>query len=204
MQRGWHLRRRNGAVDTHRYSAGVTALAALPTVQLELTVPGFELDLFIWGHLTLVSQRLREAMALDKTTVQYSPVDASSSTDLVRSKNYQIMEIVASEHFLDAERFVRENGDAEGPIGSLKIVDKLNITHELFRDRFIVALIYCTDALALRVLTATCTGVLFVDPLQYTIGVGRCFRTLRGIEELVDWDDSVEGGERTEVVKWIH
>ena len=58
--------------------------------------------------------------------------------------------------------------------------------HEIFVDRFFKA-VYCTDAFAVRVLEAGCTGVRFLDPAT-PFGVQRGYhRTLRGVEE-DEWD----------------
>jgi hypothetical protein len=45
----------------------------------------------------------------------------------------------------------------------------------------------CTDAFALRVLRAGCTGMRFLDPARLN-GAGSCYRTLRGVEKTDEWD----------------
>lgn len=177
-----------------------------PTAQLELELPGFDLDMFQWEGRLFASEQLRKAMGLDEANVSYFDIDDRSSAQSVQSKRYNIMEVAVFEELFDGERFIKETGGAPGSVHEhLHLSARLNITRDIFHDFFLVNYVYCTDALALRVLTAGCTGVTFLDPLQFgSLGVGRRFRTLRGVEKLVAWDDSVEGGERTEVVELIH
>jgi hypothetical protein len=60
-----------------------------------------------------------------------------------------------------------------------------NPRHQLFYDKQYSSHPACTDALALRILAAGCTGVRFFD-LHYWFRAKRFFRSLRGIEELLD------------------
>jgi hypothetical protein len=60
--------------------------------------------------------------------------------------------------------------------------------HELFYDSFFRLHLMCTEAFAVRVLKAGCTGVRFIDPSRLEVGTKRRYRTLRGIEVHVKWD----------------
>jgi hypothetical protein len=71
--------------------------------------------------------------------------------------------------------------------------------YELFYDSFLTKELFCTDALALRVLEAGCTGLRFMDPNSR--GDRNLFRTLRGIEESIGKDRN--GLEITQVVEAI-
>jgi hypothetical protein len=57
--------------------------------------------------------------------------------------------------------------------------------YELFHDQFFGEL-FCTDAMALRLLQFGCTGVRFIDPAHMTGNRVR-FRTLRGVEQEEEW-----------------
>ncbi len=74
--------------------------------------------------------------------------------------------------------------------------------HELFYDSFFHSHLLCTEAFAMRILEAGCTGVSFVDPSRLRFGINRRYRTLRGIEERMGWD-AVSRVEITELVQSI-
>ena len=74
-------------------AAGEFAENGPPTAKLELTLESFDLDCLLVGWFTLVSEKMRCAMALGPTDVQYFEVDASQSAPLPQSKRYQIMHI---------------------------------------------------------------------------------------------------------------
>ena len=74
--------------------------------------------------------------------------------------------------------------------------------HELFYDGFFHSHLFCTEAFAMRILKAGCTGVSFVDPSRLGFGINRRYRTLRGIEERVGWD-AVNKVEITELIQSI-
>src|SRR5262249_25523179 len=134
------------------------------------------------------------AMRLDNSGVLYFDVDASRSCPLVRSKNFKLMEVTAVERISDPEKSNYEMvnfgaGIQPSPslIYSVAMREDADPAHALFRDHFFRRL-FCTDALAVRVLKAGCTGVRFADPAQLSVGAPMRFRTLRGVEELVGWD----------------
>jgi hypothetical protein len=58
--------------------------------------------------------------------------------------------------------------------------------HSLFRDVFARNHIFCTDAMALSVLKACCSGVRFVDPATQRLMQPTRYRTLEGISEISD------------------
>jgi len=82
-------------------AAGEFAKTGLPTAKLELTHEGFDVDCFTLGWLTLVSEKMRSAMALGPADVQYFEVDSSRSVRLPQSKHYQIMHIPVTEDVSD-------------------------------------------------------------------------------------------------------
>jgi hypothetical protein len=162
-----------------------------PTARLKITLESFSLDCFNWvttksRAFTLVSQDLRDSMALAPQDVQYLPVDASLSAPLPRSKNYMIMRVPVVENVSDPDRSIYQKNAADGLKMPRRIAIRQDVkpTHELFRDNFFGYLL-CTERLALRVLQRRCSGVRFFDP-EYLDNPMR-FRSLRGIEEET-WD----------------
>jgi hypothetical protein len=172
---------------------GEFAKDGLPTAKLELTLEDFDVDCFMEGSFTLVSEKMRSAMALGPTDVQYFEVDASRSARLPQSKHYQIMHIPVTEDVSDPENsdytyYHHSDGSISG--GSPNVVafrPDAEPKHEIFYDRFF-KLIYCTDELALRVLRAGCSGIRFFDPTRSFGGPASVFRTVRGLEHEDKWD----------------
>jgi hypothetical protein len=82
-------------------AAGKFAKKELPTAKLELTLENFDFDCFPRGMFTLVSEKMRSAMALGPADVQYFDVDASQSARLPQSMHYQIMHIPVTEDVSD-------------------------------------------------------------------------------------------------------
>jgi hypothetical protein len=196
-----------------------------PIAQLAVTQELFDADYFVWEGRQVVSERLRQAMALDPSEVRYFEVDASRSAPLPRSKNYQIMEPVVLESVSDPEQsdyeappFREEYARIAKSLGkptNEELNDELNIvlanriairadaapSHQLFYDRFFRLHLMCTESLALRVLSTGCTGVSFSDPSRLKFPMKRRLRTLRGIEEVVEVD--ANGIEVTELIQAI-
>jgi uncharacterized protein DUF1629 len=181
-----------------------------PVAQLKITLEDFDADYFVYDFLyRFVSERLRDAMDLDSAGARFFKVDASSSPPLARSKNYQIMEIAAVEDVVDLEGSIyltksRLPGMDGGDLfyfNHIAFRPDAAPRHELFyvRQAYITL---CTEALALRVLKAGCTGMSFTHPNRGPDG--QVFRrTLRGVEEYVEWD-AVNGVEVTKLVTGIN
>jgi hypothetical protein len=175
-------------------AAGKIARKELPTAKLALTLESFDLDCFIEGFFTLVSEKMRSVMALGPADVQYFEVDASLSAPLPQSKHYQIMHIPVTEDVSDPEN--SEYSCHHLPDGSVTpfgvplaaFRPDAEPTHEIFYDRFFRGVIYCTDEFALRVLQAGCSGIRFMDPARPFGGNPSAFRTVRGVEQEVKWD----------------
>jgi hypothetical protein len=166
-----------------------------PVAQLKLTLEDFDADYFSWNGRYFVSERMRQAMALDASAVHFFDVDASWSAPLPRSKNYQLMEPAVIEDVSDPEKSVYEMSRAMpylplSPTSVRHIAFRPDAApkHDLFFDRFFGGRLFCTDAFALRVLSAGCTGMTFGDPNNPHKGGRFFFRTLRGIEEYIRWD----------------
>jgi hypothetical protein len=156
----------------------------LPTLQIEFAAEDFDPDCFDWYGFTLVSEQMRRAMALGPSDIQYFEVDSSRAAPLPRSKRYQIMHVPVAEEVSDPEhseyslRHRPEGVELFGRPRTVAFRPDAEPAHEIFYDRFF-KVTFCTDALALRVLKAGCTGMRFLDP-DLRNGL---FRTLRGLEE---------------------
>jgi hypothetical protein len=169
---------------------GEPAADDFPVAQLEIPYEDFSVDCFSMESFTIVSQDLRETMALGPHEVQYLPVDATLSAPLPRSKQYMIMHVLNTENVCDVDQSVYRFShslilkDSLWP-SSIAIRRDAAPKHEIFHDAFFRHLVLCTDRLALRILRRDCSGVQFSD-LNCLSGPGR-FRTLRGIEDY-DWN----------------
>jgi hypothetical protein len=166
---------------------------SFPTAQLKLTLEDFSVDCFFEQTYTLVSQELRNAMALGPQDVQYLPVDSSLSAPLPRSKNYMIMHVPIVENVSDIDR--SDYSSESLPGSSKKLISAREVAirrdadpkREIFRDKFFLGHVLCTERFAVKVLQSRCTGVRFLDLKYFSLKEPKRFRTLRGIEE-EGWD----------------
>jgi hypothetical protein len=170
----------------------------LPVVQLKLTLESFEVDCFSFQYRTLVSRRLRDAMALDPSAVQYFDVDASQSAPKAKAMDYKVLNVSVTEDVTDQQSSNFRMGSLM-PGGPSVVTDLQSIAfrrdaqpkHPLFCDRFFAGHLFCTDDLALRVLRAGCTGIQFLDTAQLHFARAMRYRTVQGVEESV-WDPEAE------------
>lgn len=183
-----------------RLAAHELAPSNFPTAGLQITLKTFALDCFVWPAYApgegqqvfmLVSQDLRDAMALGPQDIEYLPVDASLSAPVPRAKNYMIMRVTVVENIFDADRSDYEIRNIVGLPKNFISAKRMAIrhdakpTHEIFQDRFFPG-IYCTERFAARLLQSRCSGVRFYDP-AYLDTNPMYLRSLRGIEEET-WD----------------
>ena len=82
-------------------TAGQHETRERPAAKLILTLEDFDADYFMWGGYTLVSEKMRRAMALGPSDIQYFDIDASESALLPKSKHYQIMHVPVTEYMTD-------------------------------------------------------------------------------------------------------
>lgn len=164
-----------------------------PPVELALTLPDFDVDCFSCETYTFVSERLRKALRLPPHAVQYFDVDAGSSSARVRENNYKIMNVASLEDAVDTAssslvmgRLTPSSPEMVMSHGDLVFAD-CTPRYEMFHDRVVRGHVFCSDALALRVLVAGCTGVRFFDPTRYRFARPNVFRTVRGVER-EDWN----------------
>jgi len=173
------------------------------SVELTVRRKDFGDDYFTWGGCMFVSEKLRNVMALPASVVEFFEVDDSKSAALPRSKKYQMMlplleddasdrarsrygwQMIRPRGYATAERRrVRpKKGDAPHYVYHIAIRPDFEPDCDLFYDSFFADTLFCTDALALRVLEAGCAGMSFVHPNGYRKGRPRVRRTLDGVEE---------------------
>jgi len=196
-------------LESAGYCAGRERHTPFPVARLKITQEAFEADYFDYGIVhRFVSERLREAMGLHATGARFFEVDATMSAPLPRAKNYQVMEVSAVEDMLDLERSEHEPpkrlpGAERDSIFVMRYAFRADAAprHELFYDRLSSAFL-CTEAFAVRVLKSGCTGMSFAHPNRGPDGEV-FYRTLRGVEEYVEWD-AVNGVEVTKLVTGIN
>jgi hypothetical protein len=176
-----------------------------PAADLVIKQEHFETDFFTWGRFMFVSERMRKVMALPPSEVRFFEIDDSQSAPRPRSMNYQLMQPDVVEDVGDVERSKYQVIPVEGfpprPPDVSRLVFRPDAApkHDLFFDRFFSIELLCTDAFAMRILRAGCTGAKFVDPSDYFGDVR--VRTLRGVEKLLGVDGN--GSEITELVEAI-
>ena len=185
--------------------AGRFVRDGLLAAKLALTLEDFDLDCFYWDGFTFVSERMRRAMALGPSDIQYFDVDASESAPLPRSKNYRILHVPVTEDVSDphnSDYICHHRSDGSIDASGMPLVavfrQDAEPAHEIFYDK-LFRVIYCTDEFALRILKASCSGAFFFDPSQ-PFGNHTRLRTLRGVEEIVKWTKKVF---RTKLIETI-
>lgn len=185
--------------------AGRFVRDGLLAAKLVLTLENFDLDCFYWNGFTFVSEKMRNAMALGPTDIQYFDVDTSESAPLPRSKNYRTMHVPVTEDVCDpknSDYICRHHSDGAVVTSGMPFTAVFRRdaepTHEIFYDQ-LFEVIYCTDEFAQRILRAGCSGAFFFDPSR-PFGSDTRLRTQRGVEEIVKWNRKVF---RTKLVKKI-
>ena len=170
----------------------------LPVVQLKLTLESFNVDCFEFQMRILVSQRLRDAMALDPAAVQYFDVDASQSAPGPRAMNYKVLNVSVTEDVADRESskfrmwpLIQGGQPMVHDLQSIAFRRDVQPKQALFCEAFFAGRFFCTDDLALRVLRAGCTGIQFLDTAQLHLAGPIRYRTVQGLEESV-WDPEAE------------
>jgi hypothetical protein len=194
-------------MDFVNFPSKVPVHGSSPVAELVLTRKDFEADYFRWAGPIFVSEKMRQAMALDPAEALFFELDDSRSAPLPRAKAYQIMEPQISEDVSDRDRsnyemtrFMPDMPFTPRLHGRMAVRSDAAPKHDLFYDAFFSDQLLCTDAFALRVLKAGCTGMWFEDLDSPT---DRTFvRTLRGIEERIR-PDPESWTEITELIQAI-
>ena len=165
--------------------------------RLRLAMPGraFAPDYFSHGRYDIVSQRLKEAMAQPEGVVQFFPIELVKSSPKAKAQNYQLMRVIAQQSAMDLERtecrledftnrITGVTSKVPRNISRMVLRDDLRPSSEIFRIEESSADVLASDALALRVLRAGCTGIEFRDPSDKQGGKTILhIRTVDGITE---------------------
>lgn len=171
--------------------------ADLPSPILYVEAPDLCVD-FIPNYqgITVVSRRMRAAMALPDWAVSWVPIVIDDrSTSAATAMGYQHLHIRASAQAFDLERSIykgqwRPSAKDGTPfldfdhfgIQRFEVVEGFKPPADLFKDTIEPLPDLATDALAVRVLTAGCTNVVFEHLSSfYGRGFGGPGKVLRSI-----------------------
>ena len=175
-----------------------------PSPKLAITRNDFDFDFFVVHLWMFVSEHLMQVMDLNSSDYGFFDVDGRDSEPLPRSKNYKMMEIYASEDVTDPSgaRFETyqpyPHSDPFTELRGVTIRPDASPKRPLFYDPNTEEL-FCTEALAIKVLKAGCTGLNFVEPSEFK-EEQPLIRTLRGVERLMDLDlDTAE-----QITEFVH
>ncbi|HEX8224994.1 MAG TPA: hypothetical protein VF605_14340 [Allosphingosinicella sp.] len=178
----------------------------IPVPEMELTLPDFRVDCFTWDARVLVSQRMREVMALSEDEIEYFPVRATRSAAGPRAMNYMIMNVAVTDRISHPQPERIFSSQHEFLASLMPGPDAIDVhvkpRYRLFHDEHFLGTPYCTDEFAMALLRAGCTGIRFIDPRHNRIEAPMRFRTLRGVEEEGDWDP-VNKVEHTTIVEVV-
>jgi hypothetical protein len=152
-------------------------------------------DYFYHDGYTIVSRRMKEAMAQEEEVVQFVPVALVRGGPQAQAQDYHIMRILARQPAMDLERSEcdieeltnRKNGQKfKRPrfVTRFVLLDDLCPRSEIFLVDELPSRVLVTDSVAHSVLQAGCTGVEFRDPANKQSGmrIDR-YRTLEGVAE---------------------
>lgn len=155
-------------------------------------------DHFTFGLFNFVSARLRDALALPPDDVQYLAIELAAGGARAIAQDYRLFRPLRHQAAMDGPRSLfgayGEQVNGPPPIGERWFLRTLAIRTDLVpcADLFWVdeapATLLATDALALRVIKAHCTGIRFRDPLtlSYSDGFIR-ERSARGVRVTKYW-----------------
>ncbi len=162
--------------------------AGTPLVQLTMTLEEFVPDCFDRDGFVFVSKKMRDAIAQPPNVIEYFDLDPARLVASARAMDYKMMHVFAAEDAIDmtkSEYRMVKYGDRDAlpMFNATAIREHFIPRNDIFLDRTYPSVEFCTDALAMRVLKAGCTGIRFVDPMHCMGLRPMRFRTLRGIEE---------------------
>lgn len=176
-------------------AARITPSCDFPRPRVALTDTNFAPDYFSNEGHDFCSRRLREALAQPDDVVQFLPVDLVAGSKAACAQDYTMMHILARQPVMDVARSdcrVEEvTHHVTGKtvrivawINRIVLLDKLTPRTEIFHPDEVGSRIMVADALAARVLEASCTGMEFRDPAVPWHGMRvERLRTTTGIAE---------------------
>lgn len=152
-------------------------------------------DFFYYDSYTIVSRRLKDAMAQSEDIVQFIPVELVRGGAQAHAQDYHLMRILPRQPAIDLERsecrveeytnrITGQRFKRPENIRRFILLDGLRPRTDIFRVAETPSRVLVTDVLAHRVLLAGCSGVEFSDPANRQGGkrVER-YRTLDGFAE---------------------
>lgn len=166
-----------------------------PVPRIAFPEEGYSPDFLKIGSLWLASQRLRDSLAQPATVIEFRKVEMVTNAAAVHQQNYRWMRVLAHQPAIDVERSDCDVDDTTNPktgrmfrslrfINRIALMENLRPQSEIFRADESPTNVFCTDALAQRVLAAGCTGMEFSDPANLRLAkhIHR-YRTATGIAE---------------------
>ncbi len=146
----------------------------IPLRRLTLPDKGFSPDYFAHASEKFASRRLRHALALPPEIVEFVPIELLAGGEAARAQDYRLMRVLAEQPAMDLDRSdcrIHEgvNWVTGEPRRTANYPCDMVLHHDfhprtaLFRVQEDPTTIIATDALALQVLQAGCTGVAFAD-----------------------------------------
>ena len=166
-----------------------------PMARIALTQTDFAPDYLSQGGFEFCSMRLRDALAQPPEVVQFLPIEVVAGGEAVRAQDYMRMHILAQQPAMDIARSDCELEEVTHRvtgrvftrvawINRFVPLDGLEPRTEIFQPAEAPGRILSTDALAVRVLAAGCTGLEFQDPAVPWHGMRvERIRTTTGIAE---------------------
>jgi len=170
-----------------------------PRPHIRLDDPDYAPDFFTLENWTMCSARLLTALRLNPDDADLLPVTLTGNCARAQSAGYHMLRI---RRFADVIDYEASDCDFSWPtsaktgapyrhvnwMGRMRFRSDLELPADLFEPHTgIYAL--TTDALALRVIEAKCTGIEFVHPLWFNEVGLKVVRTATGVEKHVYADD---------------
>ncbi len=132
-------------------------------------------DFFYYDSYTIVSRRLKDAMAQSGDIVQFIPVELVRGGAQAHAQDYHLMRVLPRQPAIDLERsecrveeytnrITGQRFKRPENIRRFILLDDLRPHTDIFRVAEIPSRVLVKDVLAYRVLLAGCSGVEFSDP----------------------------------------
>jgi hypothetical protein len=169
--------------------------ADMPPLQLAMPDTGNPPDYFGMGIWEFCSRRFREALDQPEHVVQFAPVDFIGGGARARAQEYRWLRVLACQPVMDMQHSEYEPADGCDPVTGeprseavyvrrYALLENLQPKTGIFRIDRTPGDVMVTDAVAVQVLRAGCTGVEFRDPTLRTFADMRRIRTANGVAEL--------------------
>ena len=155
----------------------------------------FAPDFWSCGGYDFASRRLREVLGQDADVVQFVPFDLAGAGIAAEEQDYRWMRVLARQPVMDRVRSEYRTSEVTNVVTgkvfrnvrhveNFVFLDGIEPRTEIFLLEENTVYTLVTDALALRVLRAGCTGIAFRD--RRGVGFGRDRRRLRSLDGIVE------------------